>query len=79
MPFAGSQVRLDAAEIGHRALQPFDDDARFLGGDAAGAAVGEIALGVGGGEVAARDDVARADVHARAQRFEHAAADLPLG
>ena len=47
-----------------------------LGRDAAGAAVGDDALGVERGEIGAGADIAGLEFHAQAERFDDAAADL---
>jgi hypothetical protein len=66
---------LDPVEVHVLVQKPYQLLA-LLGGDAAGPAVGDLALLVLGGEVNAGGEVVLAEVEADAQSAEHAAADL---
>ncbi len=71
-------ARLDLAlhAVDLDVLEQFDPLLAFFGRDASGAAVGDVAVGVDGAEVAAHRHVAAAHVQADANRFEHAAPDV---
>ena len=72
-----TEEHLDAGDR-HAGLQLVDDDLRFGIGDAPGAAVGDGAVGVEGGEVAAGGDVAGAQLEVEAGGGERAAPELEL-
>jgi hypothetical protein len=61
-----------------RPVEPGDDPAALLGRKPARTAVADPTVGVEGGEVAAGDDVARAEVDAHAERLERSPPDVRL-
>ena len=72
-----AEEHLDPGDL-HRRLQPLDDDARLGVGDAPGAAVGDGAVGVERGEVAAGGDVAGSELEVEPGGRERAPAELEL-
>ena len=76
---AGHDAHAGVGDRRERLVELRADAHAFGGRDPAGAAVGELAPGVGGGEVAARRDIAVAEVETEAERLEDAASDVELG